>query len=119
MAERYKNAVQFFVIYIREAHPSDGRQAPQNVRERIVLPNARTQEQKEEHAEMCVTKLDIRFPTLVDKLDNKVEQAYAGWPDRLYLIGKDGRVLYKSGPGPRGFIPSELENAIRKTLAQK
>ena len=52
---------------------------------------AKTQQQKEEHADMCVKNLDIRFPTLVDRTDNRVELAYAGWPDRLYLIGKDGQ----------------------------
>ncbi len=119
MAERYKNVVPFFLIYIREAHPTDGRQAPQNVREGILLPSTKTQQQKEEHADMCVTRLDIRFPTLVDRIDNNVELAYAGWPDRLYLIGKDGRVVYKSAPGQQGFVPSELENAIRKTIGQR
>jgi Iodothyronine deiodinase len=67
---------------------------------------------------VCVIKLDIHFPTLVDKMDNKVELAYAGWPDRLYLIDKDGRIAYKSRPGPAGFIPSELDEAIRRTLGR-
>ena len=118
MAERYKGLVQFFVVYIREAHPIDGWQVPENIRQQILLPSARNQEQKEAHADMCVVKLDIRFPTLVDKMDNNVELAYAGWPDRLYLIGKDGRILYKSAIGPAGFIPSQLESAVRKTLGR-
>jgi len=32
-----------------------------------------------------------------------VEKAYTGWPDRLYLIDKEGRVAFKSAPGPFGF----------------
>jgi hypothetical protein len=52
----------------------------------------------------------------VDKIDNRIELSYAGWPDRLYLVGKDGRILYKSGPGPKGFIPSELESSIKRAL---
>jgi type I thyroxine 5'-deiodinase len=42
-----------------------------------------------------------------------VEREYTGWPDRLVLIGKDGRVVYRSEPGPFGFHPAELEQAIR------
>jgi type I thyroxine 5'-deiodinase len=118
MAARYAGTVPFLLIYIREAHPTDGRQAPQNVRQGALLPTARTIEQKEAHADTCVRKLDIRFPALVDGMDNKVELAYAGWPDRLYLVGRDGRVVYKSRPGPQGFVPAELENAIRTTLAR-
>ncbi len=79
----------------------------------MLLPTARTDERKAGHADLCVIKLDIKFPTLVDKIDNRAELAYAGWPDRLYLIDKDGRVGYKSAKGPAGFKPQELEAAIR------
>lgn len=118
MATRYEKDVPFLLLYIREAHPTDGWQVPQNVKQGALLPTATTQEQKDDHADVCIRKLDIRFPTLVDKMDNKVELSYAGWPDRLYLIGKDGRVVYKSRPGPAGFIASELEAAIRKTIGR-
>jgi len=32
------------------------------------------------------------------------------------LIGRDGRVVYKSRPGPFGFEPAGLEAAIRGLL---
>jgi type I thyroxine 5'-deiodinase len=116
MYEAYKDRVEFLLIYIREAHATDGWQSQANVRDGVLLESAKTIEQKEDHATTCVRKLDIRFPALVDNFDNKVELAYSGWPDRLYLIGKDGRVLYKSAPGPRGFKPVELEKAIQDML---
>jgi hypothetical protein len=46
MATRYAGRVPFLLIYIREAHPTDGRQAAQNVRQGALLPTARTIEQK-------------------------------------------------------------------------
>jgi hypothetical protein len=52
----------------------------------------------------------------VDGMDNKVELDYSGWPTRQYLIGKDGKIVYKGGPGPMGLKPPELEQAIRKLL---
>jgi len=118
MAARYKADVPFLLVYVREAHPTDGRQVRENIRDGVLLSSATSQTEKNAHADVCVMKLDIRFPTLVDRMDNKVELAYAGWPDRLFLIGKDGRVVYKSAPGPAGFIPSELEAAIKKTLGR-
>ena len=36
----------------------------------------------------------------------------AGWPDRLYLIGRDGRVAFQGDQGPFGFRPEQLEEAI-------
>jgi type I thyroxine 5'-deiodinase len=64
-------------------------------------------------AQTCVRSLGIRFPALVDGIDNTVERLYTGWPDRLYLIGRGGRVLYKSAPGPFGFQPAALEQALQ------
>ncbi len=55
----------------------------------------------------------MRIPALIDGFDNRVEQAYTGWPDRLYLIDRDGRVAFKSAAGPFGFHPADLEAAIR------
>ena len=34
----------------------------------------------------------------------------------MYLIGMDGNVAYHGGPGPFGFKPDELEEAIIKEL---
>ncbi|NCO96233.1 MAG: deiodinase, partial [Armatimonadetes bacterium] len=55
-----------------------------------------------------VLNLGIKFPTLLDNMDNKVEKDYSSWPDRLYVVGQDGKVAYKGGPGPAGFDSAEL-----------
>ena len=40
-------------------------------------------------------------------------------PDRLYVIGTDGRVLHKSAPGPFGFSTLELDQALGQILQPK
>ena len=60
----------------------------------------------------CVRKLGIKFPAVLDGFDNSTEKAYTGWPDRIYLIDKEGRIAYKSKPGPFGFKPEELRTAL-------
>ena len=62
--------------------------------------------------------LELTMPFLVDREDNKVNAAYAGWPDRLYVIGVDGKVAYKGGPGPGGFKPAEVEDWLKKNTVQ-
>ena len=69
-----------------------------------------------ELANVCVKKLGIEIPALVDHFDDSTDTAYSGWPDRLYLIDREGRIAYKSKPGPFGFKPDELERAIRELL---
>ena len=49
---------------------------------------------------------------VVDDIDDKIASAYGALPERLYLIGQDGRVLYQGGQGPWYFFPEELEKAI-------
>jgi hypothetical protein len=49
-------------------------------------------------------------------MDDRVSEAYAAKPTRLYLVGEDGRVVYAGGLGPWGFKPRELEQAIKEYL---
>lgn len=71
-----------------------------------------------ETAELCSATLKLSLPTVIDKADNKVNTAYAGWPDRLYIVGKDGRIAYKGGPGPKGFKIDEMTAALEKMLGK-
>ncbi len=103
----------FHAVYIREAHPTDVWQMSSNIRERVLFRDPRTEAERTGVAESCVRKLGIRFPALIDGIENTVESEYTGWPDRLYLIDRRGRVVYKSEPGPFGFHPAQLEAAIR------
>jgi cytochrome oxidase Cu insertion factor (SCO1/SenC/PrrC family) len=116
LAGMYKKQVEFLLISIREAHPTDGLQMEQNVEEGIFLPSPKSLEEKQAHALKCVRDLNIKFTTLVDTMDNKLEQAYTAWPIRLYLVGKDGRIAWKGKPGPDGFLPAELAVAIEEVI---
>jgi len=110
--------VAFYAVYIEEAHPSDIWQMSSNVRDGVIFRNPREENERTEVAESCVRKLGIRFPALIDGMSNTVERQYTGWPDRLYLIGRDGRVLLKTAPGPFGFHPAELEGALETAAGQ-
>ena len=52
------------------------------------------------------------LPMVVDEIDNRTERAYTAWPDRLYVIDAEGRITYKSGPGPFGFKVEPLAKAL-------
>ena len=87
-----------------------------NVREKVLFASPKNEGERFNVAGACVRKLGIKFPALVDAFDNRVETAYTGWPDRLYLISQGGQVLYKSKPGPFGFNPDDLGAAIQKVV---
>ena len=90
-----------------------------NVRDGVLFRSPRDEGERASVAGACERKLGIRFPALIDSFDNRVEQAYTGWPDRLYLVAPGGRVLYKSRPGPFGFHPDDLAAAIQSSVPAK
>jgi hypothetical protein len=60
--------------------------------------------------------LGIEFPALVDAIDNSTEVAYTAWPDRLYIVGRNGQIAFKSEAGPFGFKTDALTNALEREL---
>lgn len=50
------------------------------------------------------------MPLLVDEMENRADELYAGWPERLYVIDENKTIAYKGGPGPFGYEPDELES---------
>ena len=114
--ERYKDRVEFLLVYIREAHPTDGWQVPVNQREGVLFADPKTAEERQEVASACVRKLDIHFPALLDNMQNTTELAYTAWPDRFYLVDRQGKIAWKGDPGPAGLRPADLETAIEKLL---
>jgi len=60
----------------------------------------------------CCEALKMSIPLVVDGIDNQVDTQYSGFPDRLYVIDHDGKVAYKAGRGPFGFIPAEMEQSL-------
>jgi hypothetical protein len=106
----------FYIVYIQEAHPSDIWQMASNIRQNVVFASPKSPEARTDIASACVRNLHLKIPALLDPLDNRTERAYTGWPDRLYVIDRDGRVAYKSKPGPFGFHPAEMEPVFRKVL---
>lgn len=60
----------------------------------------------------CCDSLKMSLPLLVDGIDDTVGRNYSGFPDRLYLIDREGRVAYKGGRGPFGYKPRELEQTL-------
>ena len=119
MFEQYRDRVGFYVVYIQEAHPTDLWQMAANVRDGVLFRSPRTDGERTETASACVRNLGIHIPALLDGIDNRTEKAYTAWPDRLYLIGTDDRVIFKTRPGPYGFSSKGLEEVLRRVAGEK
>jgi hypothetical protein len=94
----YGEQVTFLFVYLREAPAPAG---PDSLAERRARCAA------------AVTAFGFPFPAVIDELDDRVGQAYAAHPERLFLIRADGHVAFAGG---RGVDPSALELAILEQL---
>jgi len=98
--DELRDRLQFLLIYTHEAHPEDGWQVDINHAQDCVCDQPTTTEARAAIAATCVTRHNIELPVALDDMNDSIEKAYAGAPERLYLIDADGTVQHRSGPGP-------------------
>ena len=110
----YRDRVAFYVVYIEEAHPIDAWQLDDNLEDDVLVASTKTLDERVNVAGVCMTKLGIELPAVVDGPDNAVERAYTGWPDRLYVIDRNGAIAHKSAAGPFGFKPAAVETILKR-----
>lgn len=119
LRRRYQDEVEFLAIYVREAHASDGWRMVSNERSGIKIAQPKSYDERATTAQLCRAALNCSMPLLVDTIDDEVNNRYSGAPMRLYVIDREGKVAYKSGRGPFGFKPAELEQALLMTLVDQ
>lgn len=76
--------VSFFLLYTRESHPAENYSSHSSWEQKLAC--ARDLKRLE----------DVRFPILVDGLDGKIHRTYGTWPNALFVIHKDGRLIFRS-----------------------
>ena len=113
---RYRDRVEFLLVYTREAHPTDGWQTDRNIKDNVLLTQHQSFGEREDAAGTCSRDLHISVPILIEEMDNSGDEAYGAAPVRLYLIGTDGKVAYQGGAGPHFLDPPEWEQAIKAAV---
>jgi len=97
LVEKYPD-VEFLTVYVREAHPGS-RQGPST-----------TLDEKVELARR--TKLEYRDPRkfLVDSVDGELHRAYGSWPNMVYVMNPEGKVIYRCD----WAFPHLIENVLEQ-----
>ncbi|TAJ96210.1 hypothetical protein EPO44_13450 [bacterium] len=85
LREKYRSkGFEFFIVYVREAHPGEN------------FPHHASLEQKLAQARKLRDLEKVRLPILVDDLQGTTHKAYGLLPNMVYLINREGVVVYKS-----------------------
>ena len=84
----YKSKVDFLAVYISEAHATDEWKLYTDV----CFKQPTTIEERVEVASKFATRLHGDMDLVIDGMNNLCRDAFSSWPERLYIIGKDGKV---------------------------
>ncbi|MBT6274588.1 MAG: hypothetical protein HOI95_10690 [Chromatiales bacterium] len=109
---RYRRTVDFYCVYIQEAHPEDGWQVMSNIDDGVVYSQPTDADGREALAQVCAVRLELAMPMLIDDMANTVDTLYAALPERLYLLDEQGVVRHRSVVGSPGFDVDAWEAAI-------
>jgi len=114
--ERYKNDANFLMVYVREAHPTDGWKMESNAKQGVAVAQPTNFGERVKVADQFCQRLKPTMPVVVDDITDIAGNGYSGMPARLYVIDRDGKIAYKSGRGPFGFRVGEAEQALLMEL---
>src|SRR5205814_7346010 len=95
---------------------TDGCRVPQNARDTVLAKDPTTLAERKQVAKEFAAEFKLSPPVLVDPLDDPFEKAFAGWPDRVYVLDAAGKVAYKGRPGPGGFRVAEVPPVLKRLL---
>ena len=111
----YRERVEFLVVYIREAHPGSILSVPTEGggTKLKIVPQTATVAERLRNLRQLIALTGITMPAVMDDEADSAKRAYAAWPDRMYVIGADGRVAFQGAPGPAGFRIHELEEWLK------
>lgn len=117
MSRRYRDRANFLTLYIKEAHPEDEWQMDANEKEDVCYPQPKTLAARVAIANDFSERFHYEVPLAVDPMDNRANEAYAGWPERFYIVDERGTIVFKGKPGPFGFKPEEVESWLAKRFS--
>ena len=92
--------VQFLFVYVREPHPGE------------VYPHHTSMEQKIAVAREFRDLEGVRFPVLVDELDGRVHRAYGPRPNPMFVVRRNGRLVYRAGHAQAQGLHEYLEHLL-------
>jgi hypothetical protein len=81
----------------------------------VCYAQPKTLEQRLAIANDFTKRFKFPLPFGIDDMSNAANDAYAAWPERLYVIDESGHIAYRGGMGPFNYNPAE----VREWLAAR
>ena len=107
VASTFASFADFLVVYIEEAHPSDGWSFKDNF-------DIASHQSIEDRISAAQVLRDTKTPIsiVVDHINYNANKAYGGLFERLYVL-QEGKVEYQGGRGPQNCHVPEVEEWLK------
>jgi peroxiredoxin len=93
-------SVEFLMVYTRETHPGENIRAHKSYDEKV------------KHARLFKEAEKVKLRLLVDSLTGKIHKKYGMLPNMVYIINKEGRIVYKASWTDAREVEGVLENLL-------
>ncbi len=101
LAQKYRSkGVEFLMIYTRETHPGE------------VVCRHTSFSEKMTHAKSFKKDENVRIRVIVDSLDGKIHHKYGLLPNMVYIVNKEGNIVYKASWTDSDDVADTLDNLI-------
>ncbi len=101
--------IDFYMVYIREAHPADFDAHPRN-HDIPIIRSAKTIAQRSNSAVQCAAGLKIEMPILLDGITNEASEQFHAWPERVVVL-HSGEIVH-AGIGSGSIDVFAIKNAL-------
>jgi hypothetical protein len=78
-----------------------------NVKDDVCYAQPKTLQQRVIIANDFTKRFKFPLPFGIDDMSNAANDAYAAWPERIYIVDESGRIAYRGGIGPFNYKPEE------------
>ena len=100
---QYGGRASFFIVYTREAHPSDGWNVQRNEDEQIFVRQPADLIARRDVAARAKAYLHITIPVLVDEMDDRAAKQYNGSPNATVILAAGQVVSRQQWTDPSGL----------------
>lgn len=114
LVTKYAGKVTLITIYIKEAHPRDEWSISGDTVSACIR-QPKTLEERIKVAQGFATQHHPPGIIVVDNMEDTLEKAYQGWPERLYVLDGD-EVVFSGGTGPFNYKPEDVDRFLQQYL---
>lgn len=101
LARAYSGKVDFYILYVREAHPARNYPAHKSLSDKVQYAKDLKR----------LDNVDTRR-TLIDDLEGTMHRDYGDRPNSVYIIGKDGVILYRADWSEAEEVETQLNRLL-------